>query len=75
MDEIFAGFPMFYFIVIVGVVGSLVIGLGTYKYVQQARIPEFIKKCDATSKVIAKKKSLNASTPFVIQNKNSYSVN
>lgn len=65
MDEIFEGFPMFYFIVIVGIIGSLVIGLGTYKYVQQARIPEFIKKCDATSKVIAKKKSLNASTPFV----------
>jgi hypothetical protein len=65
MDEIFPGFPMFYFIVIVGIVGSLVIGLGTYKYVQQARIPEFIKKCDATSKVMAKKKSLNASVPFV----------
>ncbi|MHA1197157.1 MAG: hypothetical protein ACTSPH_13075, partial [Promethearchaeota archaeon] len=58
MTEIFPGFPMFYFFLLIGgivaVVGSLVI----YRTVQQARIPTFVKKVRSMKKLIKGRKSI-----------------
>jgi len=59
--EIFPGFPMFYFLIIVigaaAVVGSLV----TYRAIQKARIPTFVKKATEMRKNIKGKKSISDS--------------
>lgn len=56
MTEIFPGFPMFYFLIlligILAIVGSLV----GYRTLQRARIPKFIKKIRAMKKEIKSKK-------------------
>ena len=61
MTEIFPGFPMFYFLMILGalivVIGSLV----AYRQIQRARIPTFIKKVREMSKDIKGKKSISDS--------------
>ena len=61
MEEIFPGVPTFYFILIafavVGVVGSLV----TYRVVQQARIPKFVKKVRKVKSLIKSKKTITES--------------
>ena len=61
MDEIFPGFPMFYFLLIVigvvAVVGSIV----TYRAVQQAKIPKFVKKVRSMKKEIKGRKSISDS--------------
>jgi len=58
MEEIFTGMPTFYFILIaaavVGVVGSLV----TYRVIQQARIPKFVKKVRKVKRSIKSKKTI-----------------
>ena len=58
MDEIFPGFPMFYFLLIVigvvAVVGSIV----TYRAIQQAKIPKFVKKVRSMKKEINGRKSI-----------------
>ncbi|MHA1341136.1 MAG: FG-GAP-like repeat-containing protein [Promethearchaeota archaeon] len=59
MDEIFEGFPTFYFALIVGVAAILSISLITYRAIVNARIPEFIRKCDATINAITKKKKIS----------------
>jgi len=61
MSEIFPGFPMFYFLMIVigvvAVVGSLV----AYRTIQIARIPTFVKRVRSMSKNIKSKKSISES--------------
>ncbi len=61
MTEIFPGFPMFYFLLlvvgIVAVVGSLV----AYRQVQRARIPTFVKKTRAMQSTIKSRKSISES--------------
>jgi len=61
MTEIFPGFPMFYFLLlvigIVAVVGSLV----AYRQIQRARIPTFIKKTREMSKNIKGRKTISDS--------------
>ena len=61
MDEIFPGFPMFYFLLIVigvvAVVGSIV----TYRAIQQAKIPKFVKKVRSMKKEIKGRKSISDS--------------
>ena len=61
MEEIFAGMPTFYFILllaaIIGVVGSLT----TYRVVQQARIPKFVKKIRKVKGSIKSKKVITES--------------
>ncbi|MHA2287357.1 MAG: hypothetical protein ACXABG_01095, partial [Promethearchaeota archaeon] len=58
MEEIFPGMPTFYFILIfasvVGVVGAVV----TYRVVQQARIPKFVKKVRKVKSLIKSKKTI-----------------
>ncbi|TFF96802.1 MAG: DUF2341 domain-containing protein [Promethearchaeota archaeon] len=59
MTEIFPGFPMFYFLLIlIGVV--LVVGsIATYRYIQIRRIPEFVKRARAMKKEIKGRKSIS----------------
>ncbi len=58
MEEIFAGMPTFYFILItasiIGVVGSLV----AYRVIQQARIPKHVKKIRKIKSLIKSKKKI-----------------
>ena len=61
MEEIFPGFPMFYFLIIVigilAIAGSLV----AYRTIQQAKIPKFVKKARAMKKEIKGRKSISES--------------
>ncbi|MFO7795117.1 MAG: hypothetical protein R6W84_03130, partial [Promethearchaeia archaeon] len=59
MTEIFPGFPMFYFLLIVIGVGAVVGALATYRYIQIARIPEFVKRTRAIKKEIKGGKSIS----------------
>jgi len=58
MEEIYPGVPTFYFILItaaiVGVIGSLV----SYRVIQQARIPGFVKKLRKIKRTIKTKKPI-----------------
>ncbi len=61
MTEIFSGMPMFYFILIlaatIGIAGSLI----TYRVIQQARIPKFVKKIRKVKGSIKSKKAITES--------------
>ncbi len=52
MEEILPGFPLFYFILLVIAVGSVVGSLATYRYIQVAKIPNFVKKARAMGKAV-----------------------
>ena len=56
MVEIFPGMPTFYFIVIVGIIIGVSGSVVTYRVVQQARIPKFVKKIKKVKKSIKSKK-------------------
>ena len=61
MEELFPGMPVFYFILItaaiVGIAGSLI----TYRVIQQARIPKFVKKIRKVKSTIKSKKTISES--------------
>jgi hypothetical protein len=63
MTEIF-GFPLFYFILIVGGVAAIVGSLVAYRLIQQARIPTFVKKARKMKSVIKSKKSIPESLTY-----------
>jgi len=71
MTEIF-GFPMFYFLMIligiIAIVGSLV----TYRQIQRARIPTFVKKAREMKSTIKSRKSISES--LLYPSKESYIV-
>jgi len=59
MAEIFPGFPTFYFSIIVGAVVAVAGSVGTYRYIQIARIPEFVKRARSMKKEIRNEKSIS----------------
>ncbi|MFX1499652.1 MAG: LamG-like jellyroll fold domain-containing protein [Promethearchaeota archaeon] len=61
MTEIFPGFPMFYFVMIVGSAIAVVGSLTTYRIVQQRRIPTFVKKARSMKKSIKGNKTISDS--------------
>ena len=61
MPEIFPGFPMFYFLMILGAIIAVVGSLVAYRTIQQARIPTFVKKVREMSKNIKGRKSISDS--------------
>ena len=63
MTEIF-GFPMFYFLLIIGGVAAIVISLVGYRVVQQSRIPTFVKKVRKMKGLIKSKKSISDSMTY-----------
>lgn len=60
MQEIF-GIPTFYFLMIVGAVVAVAGSLVTYRTIQRARIPTFVKKAREMKKNIKGKKSISES--------------
>jgi hypothetical protein len=61
MTEIFPGFPMFYFLLIVGGVVAVAGSLVGYRLIQRARIPTFVKKARQMKSVIKSKKTISDS--------------
>ena len=61
MTEIFPGFPMFYFLMIIGALVAVVGSLVAYRQIQRARIPTFVKKASAMKKEIKGRKSISES--------------
>ncbi|NVM18896.1 MAG: hypothetical protein HWN80_14365 [Candidatus Lokiarchaeota archaeon] len=61
ITEIFPGFPMFYFLMIVGAIVAVVGSLVAYRQIQRARIPTFVKKSREMSKNIKGRKSISDS--------------
>ena len=61
MTEIFPGFPMFYFLLIVGGVAIIGGSLIAYRLFQQAKIPTFVKKVRKMKKEIKSKKNISES--------------
>ncbi|MFX1308654.1 MAG: hypothetical protein ACFE8C_03080, partial [Promethearchaeota archaeon] len=61
MTEIFPGFPLFYFLLIIGGVVAVAGSLVSYRVIQRARIPTFIKKAREMKKNIKGKKSISES--------------
>jgi len=61
MVEIFPGFPMFYFLMIIGAIIAVVGSLVAYRQIQRARIPTFVKKVREMSKRIKGNNSISDS--------------
>jgi hypothetical protein len=61
MTEIFPGFPLFYFLLIVGAVVAIAGSLTAYRMIQRARIPTFVKKARQMKSTIKSKKSISDS--------------
>ncbi|MFX0047087.1 MAG: LamG-like jellyroll fold domain-containing protein [Candidatus Hermodarchaeota archaeon] len=61
MVEIFPGFPMFYFLMILSVAVAVVVSLIAYRQIQSAKIPTFVKKARAMSKDIKGRKLISDS--------------
>ena len=64
MEEILPGIPTFYFLMIVGAIIAVVGSLVTYRKIQKARIPEFIKKVDEIEHNIKKDKPIPKSLGY-----------
>ncbi|MFW9819943.1 MAG: hypothetical protein ACFFE5_10060, partial [Candidatus Thorarchaeota archaeon] len=61
MTEIFPGFPMFYFLLIIGAAVAIMGSLTAYRMIQTARIPNFVKKARQMKSVIKSKKQISGS--------------
>ena len=61
ITEIFPGFPMFYFLMIVGAIIAVVGSLVAYRQIQRSRIPTFVKKVREMSKNIKGRKTISDS--------------
>ena len=61
MVEIFPGFPLFYFIMIVSSVAAIIGSLVAYRVIQLSRISAFVKKARKMKKEIKRKKNISES--------------
>ena len=52
MEEVVEGVPTFYFLMVVAAIAAIVGSLATYRYIQIARIPTFVKKARKVKKSI-----------------------
>ncbi|MHA1147336.1 MAG: DUF2341 domain-containing protein [Promethearchaeota archaeon] len=64
MEEIFPGMPIFYFFMMVAAVSAVVIALVSYRAIQQAKIPKFVKKVRDIKKTIQSRKSISDSLMY-----------
>jgi hypothetical protein len=62
MEEVVDGVPTFYFLMIVGAIAAVFGSLITYRFIQIARIPEFVKKTRAMKKAIKNKADIPQSS-------------
>ncbi|TFF97114.1 MAG: DUF2341 domain-containing protein [Promethearchaeota archaeon] len=65
-----AGIPIFYLVLGISIPLAIVTALGIYRYVQVARIPEFVKRTNKIKKEIKKGKSI--SDKYLYQSKEEY---
>jgi len=61
MEEIFPGFPFFYFLMLVIGIAAVAGSLATYKAIQSAKIPKFVKKAERIKGAIKGRKSISES--------------
>jgi len=61
MVEIFPGFPLFYFLMLVAAVVAVVGSLVAYRVIQKARIPTFVKRVREIKSAIKSKKKISES--------------
>ncbi|MFX1401256.1 MAG: hypothetical protein ACFE8V_08400 [Promethearchaeota archaeon] len=61
MIEIFPGFPLFYFLMIIAAVVAVAGSLVAYRAIQRARIPTFVKRVREIKSAIKSKKSISES--------------
>ena len=61
MQEIFPGIPTFYFIMVVAAIAAVAGALMSYKAIQIARIPKFVKKARAIKKAIKAEREISES--------------
>jgi len=61
MEEIVEGVPTFYFIMITGAIAAVVGSLVSYRYIQIAKIPTFVKKARKIKKTIKSKDQISES--------------
>ncbi len=59
MQEIFEGVPLFYFILGVAITATVIAAVAIYRYVQLAKIPEFVKKARNIKKQIKAKEAIS----------------
>ena len=52
IEEIFDGIPTFYFLIFLSAIVTVIGSLATYKYIQLAKIPKFVKKARVMKKAI-----------------------
>ena len=58
------GFPAFYFIMIVGAIVAVVGSLATYRYIQLAKIPKFVKNARAMKKAMKERGEISESLMY-----------
>ncbi|MFX1590779.1 MAG: hypothetical protein ACFFC1_21810, partial [Promethearchaeota archaeon] len=61
MQEIFPGMPTFYFILLIASISGVIIAVVSYRVIQQARIPKFVKKIKKVKGYIKTKKPVKES--------------
>jgi len=61
MEEIFPGFPMFYFIMIVGGIAAVIGSLTISRAIRSAKIPKFVKKANRIKGTIKSRKEISDS--------------
>lgn len=59
MQEIFEGVPLFYFILGVAITATVISAVAIYRYVQLAKIPEFVKKTRKIKKEIKAQETIS----------------
>jgi hypothetical protein len=69
MQEIFEGVPLFYFILGVAITATVIAAVAIYRYVQLARIPEFVKKTRNIKKEIRAKEAISEENLYPIKEK------
>jgi len=67
MQEIFEGVPLFYFILGVAITAIVIAAVAIYRYVQLARIPEFVKKTRNIKKEIKAKEAISDENLYPIK--------
>jgi hypothetical protein len=70
MEEIFPGFPSFYFYLMLVGIAIVVVTIISYRTVQQRKIPKFIKKTRHMSKLIKSRKEIPDSLLYPSKNQN-----
>ncbi len=67
MTEIFPGFPLFYFLMIIIGVGAVAGAIAGYRFIQLAKIPEFVKKAKSMKKEIKGRNTISEKNLYPVK--------